>query len=137
MLLSHESGSERWKAGLFAVAVVALSFVNTIFLVRISYAQRNFSTAMSGKDVVGFYSAVWEFVVIICIAAPLFSFTSFLEVSTKPKTALTPARPLWVYGPTHLSVQLPRRTGPPRALLADLPHTYNARGLFPRQVIQA
>ena len=37
----------------FASAVVALSFVNTLFSVRISYAQRDFSTAMSGKDVGG------------------------------------------------------------------------------------
>ena len=116
------------------MAVVALAALNTTLLVQISYAQRDFSTAMSGKDegqdgwmvggiscphrdssyiskrwqmrtiqgirilhqcrhprfsplqgpllfmpVAGFYKAIWNFVVIICICAPLFSFASYLE----------------------------------------------------------
>ncbi|GAX77264.1 hypothetical protein CEUSTIGMA_g4710.t1 [Chlamydomonas eustigma] len=73
------SGAEKWKAWCYTAALVSLSFINTLFLVQISYAQRNFSTAMSGKDVAGFYRSVREFVVIICIAAPLFSFNTFLE----------------------------------------------------------
>ncbi|KXZ43307.1 hypothetical protein GPECTOR_95g696 [Gonium pectorale] len=46
---------------------------------QISYAQRDFSTALSEKDVPGFYRAVWKFVQIICIAAPLFSFNAWVE----------------------------------------------------------
>ncbi|EFJ43625.1 hypothetical protein VOLCADRAFT_96169 [Volvox carteri f. nagariensis] len=48
-------------------------------LVKISYAQRDFSTALSGKDVAGFYAAVRKFVVIIIVAAPLFSFNGWVE----------------------------------------------------------
>ncbi|KAG1670562.1 hypothetical protein FOA52_012134 [Chlamydomonas sp. UWO 241] len=73
------TGAERWQARAYAAAVVSLSLANSMFLVRISYAQRNFSTAMSEKDIPGFYKSVGEFAVIICIAAPLFSLNSFLE----------------------------------------------------------
>lgn len=73
------TGDERWKACGYAVAVVGLALVNTLFSVHISYAQRDFSTAMSAKDVPGFYAAVRKFVVIIIIAAPLFSFTGWVE----------------------------------------------------------
>eukprot|EP00798_Chlamydomonas_sp_ICE-L_P018047 gene18047-24465_t len=34
---------------------------------------------MSSKDVPGFYKAVWDFVLIIAVAAPLFSFNSWVE----------------------------------------------------------
>ena len=39
----------------YSAAVVLLAFLTTLLLVRISYAQRSFSTALSGKDVQGFY----------------------------------------------------------------------------------
>lgn len=35
---------------MFSAAVLGMSLVNTLFSVRVSYAQRNFSTALSGKD---------------------------------------------------------------------------------------
>ncbi|KAG1676622.1 hypothetical protein FOA52_008751 [Chlamydomonas sp. UWO 241] len=73
------TGTERWQARAYAAAVVSISLLNSMFLVRISYAQRNFSTAMSEKDVPGFYKSIGDFAVIICIAAPLFSLNSFLE----------------------------------------------------------
>ncbi|KAK9809945.1 hypothetical protein WJX72_002230 [[Myrmecia] bisecta] len=72
-------GDERWLARGYALACVCLSLGTTTLLVRISYAQRNFETAMAGKDTVGFYKAVWEFVMIICIAAPLFALNDWVE----------------------------------------------------------
>lgn len=40
------TGEERWKARAYAAAVVTLAFFTTLFLVRISYAQRDFSTGV-------------------------------------------------------------------------------------------
>ena len=45
-----DPGPKRGQAWAYAMAVVALAALNTTLLVRISYAQRDFSTAMSGKD---------------------------------------------------------------------------------------
>ncbi|GLC38395.1 hypothetical protein PLESTB_001582400 [Pleodorina starrii] len=73
------TGEERWAARGYAAAVIALALLTTLFSVHISYAQRDFSTALSGKDVAGFYAAVRKFVIIIVIAAPLFSFNAWVE----------------------------------------------------------
>ncbi|KAF5833658.1 ABC transporter transmembrane region 2-domain-containing protein, partial [Dunaliella salina] len=72
-------GEERWKACSYAAATIVLALTTTGLLVKISYAQRDFSTALSGKNAEGFYRAIREFVLIICLAAPLFSFTKFVE----------------------------------------------------------
>lgn len=47
---------------------------------RISYAQRNFQTALSEKDVKGFHAALWQFVGIIVVATPSFALADWLEV---------------------------------------------------------
>lgn len=44
------AGEDKWRARRYAVANVALALATTLFMVRISYAQRNFQTALSGKD---------------------------------------------------------------------------------------
>ncbi len=41
--------AERWKARAFMGSVLALAYLNTWLSVKISYAQRNFSTALSEK----------------------------------------------------------------------------------------
>lgn len=48
--------------------------------VRISYAQRNFQTALSEKDEKGFHAALWQFVGIIVLATPSFALADWLEV---------------------------------------------------------
>lgn len=63
----------------YTAAVVGLALVTTLFYVQISYAQRNFSTALSDKNVAGFYAAVRAFAWLIVVAAPLFSFSSWVE----------------------------------------------------------
>ena len=55
-----------------------------MLLVRISYAQRNFQTALSEKDRSGFYAALWQFVGIICMATPTFALADWLEVPCLP-----------------------------------------------------
>lgn len=44
------AGEDKWRARRYAVASVALALATTLFMVRISYAQSSFQTAMSGKD---------------------------------------------------------------------------------------
>ena len=44
------AGEERWLARGYTAACICLSLGTTTLLVRVSYAQRNFETAMSGKD---------------------------------------------------------------------------------------
>ena len=52
----------------------------TGLFVVMSYVQRDFSTALSGKDTPGFYKAIWKFVGIISIAAPLYAFYQYMQV---------------------------------------------------------
>lgn len=44
------AGDERKVSWGYLAASVFLALVNTLVLVQISYAQRNFQTALSGKD---------------------------------------------------------------------------------------
>ncbi len=48
--------------------------------VVMSYVQRDFATALSGKDVTGFHKAIWRFVGIVIIAAPLYAFYQYMQV---------------------------------------------------------
>ncbi len=59
--------------------LLALVGVKAALNVRISYAQRDFSTALSQKDAAGFAAACWAFVGIIIVAAPLFAGYGWLE----------------------------------------------------------
>lgn len=65
---------QRWRARVLLAIVVTLCGLTTWLMVIFSYCQRDMSTALSEKDVDSFYKAVWRYVFIIAIAAPLFSF---------------------------------------------------------------
>ncbi len=52
-----------------------------VMQVRISYAQRNFQTALSEKNEAGFRAALWQFVGIILLATPSFALADWLEVN--------------------------------------------------------
>lgn len=54
----------------------------TGLFVVMSYVQRDFSTALSSTDIPGFYRAIWRFVGIIVVAAPLYSFYSYMQVNS-------------------------------------------------------
>lgn len=45
-----------------------------------SYIQRDFSTAISSKDVEGFYRAIWRFIGIVIVATPLFATYHYVQV---------------------------------------------------------
>ncbi len=68
-----EVADAAWRAGACAV-----------LLVKISYAQRNFQTALSVKDRDGFHAALWQFVAIIVAATPSFALADWLEVRGAP-----------------------------------------------------
>lgn len=46
-----DAGEDKWVARSYVAVVLALALLTTKLYVWISYAQRNFSTALSGKDV--------------------------------------------------------------------------------------
>eukprot|EP01025_Chloroclados_australasicus_P031214 TRINITY_DN31579_c0_g1_i4.p1 TRINITY_DN31579_c0_g1~~TRINITY_DN31579_c0_g1_i4.p1 ORF type:complete len:631 (-),score=42.04 TRINITY_DN31579_c0_g1_i4:273-2165(-) len=73
------TGTEMFMAWGWFLGCLTLSLLTTVLLVRISYAQKHFSTALAEKDVDSFYSAVWQFVGIIVIAIPLFAFSGYVE----------------------------------------------------------
>lgn len=56
-----------------------ITVVWTGLFVVMSYVQRDFSSALSGKDIPGFYRAIWKFVGIIVIAAPLYAYYHYMQ----------------------------------------------------------
>lgn len=72
-------GEERWRARMLAAATLVGSALHTALLVQVSYAQKDMSTALADKKPAAFYQAVWQFVLIIVVAIPLFAFKDFLE----------------------------------------------------------
>jgi ABC transporter transmembrane region 2 len=92
--LLPRAGDERWKARGYALTTVVLSLTTTLLVVQISYAQRNLQTALSEKDVAGFHKALWQFVGIIFVAAPLFATTDFVEARLKVEWRLWLTRQL-------------------------------------------
>jgi hypothetical protein len=63
-----KSATDRGRAGLFVV---------------MSFVQRDFSTALSSKDIAGFNRSIWRFVGIIVVAVPLYSFYQYMQVLSR------------------------------------------------------
>ncbi|KAK9832987.1 hypothetical protein WJX74_003669 [Apatococcus lobatus] len=72
-------GDEKQRAWTYAAISVTLCLLNTLLLVRVSYAQRMFETALAGKEQGDFYKGVSNFVVIIIFAAPLMAIQYYTE----------------------------------------------------------
>ena len=68
------------RARLYAAACLALALATTGLSVKISYAQRNLSTALAERHQGGFYSAIAEFVLIIVLAAPTYALDNYTQV---------------------------------------------------------
>ena len=66
------------RRGLLLV-MLALCATTTGLMVVFSYVQRDMSTALSGKDVPGFYAAVNRYLLVIVIAAPLFAVYQYVQ----------------------------------------------------------
>jgi ABC-type uncharacterized transport system fused permease/ATPase subunit len=58
---------------------VGLSLLTTALLLKISAVQSAFSSALSEKNSPEFYAAVWSFVGVILLAAPLFALNEYVD----------------------------------------------------------
>ena len=67
------------KARSYAAAAIALSILTTVLLLKISSVQAAFNSALSEKQEHEFYTAVWGFVAIIAVAAPLFALNEYVD----------------------------------------------------------
>eukprot|EP00775_Hariotina_reticulata_P013062 gene13062-13189_t len=66
---------------MYVLLCAVLALCNTLLSVRVSYAQKNFSTGLAEKNrgKSAWLAAVWEFVGIICVAAPIKALDFFIE----------------------------------------------------------
>eukprot|EP00640_Fibrocapsa_japonica_P006954 CAMPEP_0113950964 /NCGR_PEP_ID=MMETSP1339-20121228/83519_1 /TAXON_ID=94617 /ORGANISM="Fibrocapsa japonica" /LENGTH=163 /DNA_ID=CAMNT_0000959011 /DNA_START=71 /DNA_END=559 /DNA_ORIENTATION=- /assembly_acc=CAM_ASM_000762 len=74
-----KQNKSRWKAYLWSLLMVVLMLVETSVLVQFSYAQRNFSTAMSEKDIDGFYAGIRKYLLTLGVAGPLFALSEYSQ----------------------------------------------------------
>ncbi|GAB4815129.1 hypothetical protein N2152v2_002175 [Parachlorella kessleri] len=83
---------ERWRARGYAAAAVGLSVVTAVLLLKVSYVQNSFQSALSEKNqgvargprgfgaaAAEFYSALRQFMWVIAAAAPLFAGGQYVE----------------------------------------------------------
>ena len=73
------ANAERGTVWRRTLLLAAMCVLRTGLFVVISYAQRDFSTSLSGKDVDGFHAACLKFAGVVCVAAPLFAGTEYLQ----------------------------------------------------------
>lgn len=71
--------SSRRSARSYAALCTALAAATTMLSVRISYAQRRFSTALAERNADAWHAAVLEYVCIILVAAPLRAVDVYVE----------------------------------------------------------
>ncbi|KAL3687738.1 hypothetical protein R1sor_014047 [Riccia sorocarpa] len=72
-------GDKRRKACTLLTLTLSLCAICAGMFVIFSYIQRDFSTAISEKNVEGFHGAVLRFIVIVIIATPLFATYHYLQ----------------------------------------------------------
>jgi len=59
--------------------VLVLCVAKTALLVWLSYTQRDLGTALQKKDQDGYYKAIWQFLGVVVIAAPLFAYYQYMQ----------------------------------------------------------
>ncbi|MCO5567819.1 hypothetical protein L7F22_021515 [Adiantum nelumboides] len=67
------------RACLLLAFVFILCALCAGMFVLLSYVQRDFSTALSKKDIKGFHQATWMFVLMVVVAAPLFAVYEYMQ----------------------------------------------------------
>lgn len=72
-------GEQRLRAYLLLSSLLIFCAITAGMHVALSYVQRDFSTALSTKDVAGFEHAVWKFIGIIIVATPLFAIYDYVQ----------------------------------------------------------
>lgn len=71
--------TDRKRAYAWSTAAIASSFANMLLLIKVSYVQNSFQSALSEKEQDQFYSAVYNFSIIIIVAAPMFALVEYLD----------------------------------------------------------
>ncbi|BBN07121.1 vitamin B12/bleomycin/antimicrobial peptide transport system ATP-binding/permease protein [Marchantia polymorpha subsp. ruderalis] len=77
--IMYFKGDKRKKACTLLAVVLTLCAICAGMFVIFSYIQRDFSTAISEKNVEGFHRAVMRFIGIVIIATPLFATYHYLQ----------------------------------------------------------
>ena len=72
-------GDQKVRARVLLGAMLVLCACTTGLMVVFSYVQRDMSTALSGKDVSGFYAAIRKYIGVIIVAAPLFAIYHYVQ----------------------------------------------------------
>ena len=72
-------GDQKVRARVLLGAMLVLCGCTTSLMVVFSYIQRDMSTALSGKDVPGFYAAIRKYIGVIVVAAPLFAIYHYVQ----------------------------------------------------------
>jgi len=71
--------TDRKRAYAWTTAAIASSFANMLLLLKVSYVQNSFQSALSEKEQDDFYSAVYNFSIIIIVAAPMFALVEYID----------------------------------------------------------
>eukprot|EP01018_Ginkgo_biloba_P012072 Gb_27197 [translate_table: standard] len=72
-------GEQKLRAWILLSIVLFLCGMSAGMYVLLSYVQRDFSTALSNKDVASFHQATWKFIGIVIVATPLFAFYGYMQ----------------------------------------------------------
>eukprot|EP00250_Pteridium_aquilinum_P026495 c33097_g1_i1 orf=135-2078(+) len=67
------------RAWLLLALVFILCALCAGMFVLLSYVQRDFSTALSKKDLQGFHQATWKFTMMVFVATPLFAVYEYMQ----------------------------------------------------------
>lgn len=72
-------GDQKVRARVLLGMMLVMCGCTTGLMVVFSYVQRDMSTALSGKDIPGFYAAIRKYIGVIVIAAPLFAIYHYVQ----------------------------------------------------------
>ena len=72
-------GDQKVRARVLLGGMLVMCGCTTGLMVVFSYVQRDMSTALSGKDVAGFYAAIRKYIGVIVVAAPLFAIYHYVQ----------------------------------------------------------
>eukprot|EP00850_Spirogloea_muscicola_P022300 SM000287S10622 [mRNA] locus=s287:46550:70089:+ [translate_table: standard] len=76
---SYFIGDQRWKARSLMAVMLALTVGKTGIRVLMSYAQRDFTTAMAKRDKDAFYFSIAKYLILVLVASPLFALYDYMK----------------------------------------------------------
>jgi len=75
----YYSGDHKVRARTLLAGMLFMCATTTALMVVFSYVQRDMMTALSNKDKEGFYEAIYKYLGVIAIAAPLFAMYQYVQ----------------------------------------------------------